>query len=74
MAMGLVRGRATGRLLVTGTLATAGNRVMEGKCLRSLVDAYKFTLTYPEWCLEKGITLEDFLEWMQARCGGHARV
>lgn len=38
---------------------------MEGRALRSLVDAFKFTLTYPDWCKQKGIVLGDFLEWMQ---------
>lgn len=44
-----------------------GKLIMEGKALRSLVDAFKFTLTYPDWCKQKGITLSDFVEWMQVR-------
>lgn len=55
---------------------STGN-VHEGWALRSLVDAYKFTLTYPAWCKQKDLSIRDFLEWMQARFdqrGRHQRL
>lgn len=44
-----------------------GRLVSEGRALRSFADAFRFTTLYPEWCSERGVTLADFVGWMQVR-------
>lgn len=41
--------------------------MLEGRALRSLPDAFRFTALFPEWCAENGISLNDFTRWLKVR-------